>query len=284
MCETAVAATEQTRGGKLRSIGKGGEHRFMSGEAVLAAQTQSATIFAGPLGVRDQGETGDANRIVDLGLLDRRVLGILKVSLNRVRAVGVVTSPVTAGQGLEVRVVLLGAGTLTAETDMTDHAFGAGRYPLGQHLGKCFEQHFAYLHRDLPATHNSAGMPGVQHRAWRGDDLDGCVEPLVDRDVGVDQAFEHVDAGGEGLGEIAIHRRPALWVGAGKVEGDAFTVEGHPCTNVHRLVGNAVVVQPVLGRDGPSWQLRDLAQGAFLGVVEESVDIELDGLPAITFQ
>ena len=116
------------------------------------------------------------------------------------------------------------------------------------------------------------------------DDLQHLVEPLVERHVGIDQAFEDEDAGGEGLGHVAVHRRPALHVRPGEVEDRAAAIESDANGEVHRPVRHAVVVEPALGLEGAGRQLRDLRPGALLGVVEDVLGVELHGIQSVAVE
>src|SRR5581483_5952434 len=66
-------------------------------EDVVLAQAEPAAEAAGALGVGPEREAADPHRVVALGLLDRRVLGVLPVGLHRVGVVPAGTRSGSAG-------------------------------------------------------------------------------------------------------------------------------------------------------------------------------------------
>ena len=131
---------------------------------------------------------------------------------------------------------------------------------------------------------DGAGMAGVDRRALGRDDLQHLVEPLVERHVGVDQALQDEDAGGEGLGHVAVHGGPALHVRPREIEHGPTSVQGDAGHEVHRPVRYAVVVQPALGLEGAARQLRKLGPGTLLGVVEDGLGVEPNGVQAVAVE
>ena len=86
------------------TVGQDRERRRLQHAKVLA-EPEPATEPARPLRVLDQRQACDLHGVVQLGLLDRRVLGVLAVCLHRVRAVAPVPAAVTPGERLvEARV------------------------------------------------------------------------------------------------------------------------------------------------------------------------------------
>ena len=102
----ARQAAERARRPGHRAVGEDGERRRAVEDEVLA-QAEAAAVAPGAVGVVDEREPGDAHRVVQLGLLDRRVLGVLAVRLHRVRPVAAVAPAVAAGERLEEAVVLV---------------------------------------------------------------------------------------------------------------------------------------------------------------------------------
>ena len=101
-------AAERAPRACLVAVGEDGEGRVQVEEVVLA-QPEPAAEAARPLGVLDEREAVDPHRVVELRLLDRRVLGVLAVRLDGVGAVARVAAAVAAGERVVEARVLAGA-------------------------------------------------------------------------------------------------------------------------------------------------------------------------------
>ncbi len=230
-------------------------------------------MAAAPLRVLDQGVAHDAHRIVGLRLLDRRVLGVLEVGLDRVHAVGGEGGPVAARDRLVVREVLAAARAHAPERDVAHAALGARHHPVGQRGGERLEQQIAELHRDLPARGHRGGMLGVHHRAGSAPDVDEPVEAVVHRDVGVDQALEHVHHPGVGLRRGGVGGRLALVVAVGEIDGQPALLDRHGGREPDRLVGDPVAVHEHVRREAAVRELGEGGPRPALGVAQELVEV-----------
>ena len=256
----------------------------MSHENVLPAETQPAAVPSRALRIGDQPVARDPHRIVALDLLDGRVLRVLEVGLDRVETVGPAPAPVAAGRGLVIGIVFAAARIPPPESDLADHPFGSGGNGVGQSRSQGLEQHLAEPHRDFPAPDDGSRPAGVHGRTRRSDHLDQLVQALVDRNVRVQQAFQNVDAGGEGLRQVAVHGRRPLPVRSGEVEPDAAAVQRHPGLQVNGPVADPVVVQPPLGFERPPGQALQFGPGAILRVLQQLVDVEVQGVASVTVE
>ena len=223
----------------------------------------------GPVRVLDEREARDPHRVVQLGLLDRRVLGVLAVRLHRVGAVAREAAAVAAAERLEEAVVLAGLRVDAAEAGVAHHRLRPRRQPLGQGGEEGAEDHVDEPRLRLPAADDRARPGAVRDRSLRRVDRDEAVEAVVDGQIGVDQALDGVRAGGERLRVGRVDRGAPLRVGAGQVEADAVGGDLDPRLQPHRLVGVAVGVDRALGLVDAVRQRRDLGARAPLGVVEQ---------------
>src|SRR5438093_1157944 len=84
-------------------------------EDVVLPQPEAASEAARAFRVRHEREAADPHRVIELGLLDRRVLGVLAVCLYGVRAVAAPPSAVAAGERLVEAGVRAGVDIEAAE-------------------------------------------------------------------------------------------------------------------------------------------------------------------------
>ncbi len=223
----------------------------------------------GPFGVLDEREPGDLHRVVQLRLLDRRVLRVLAVGLHRVGAVARVPAAVASRERLvEARVAPPG-DVEGAEARLAHHPLGAGRDPLGERLAERAEHHLDEAGLGLPAPDDRRGPGAVRHRALRRAQAEQPVEAVVHGQVGVDQALERVGAGREGHRVRRVDRRTPLRVRPGRVEVETVGCDLDPDLEADGLVGVAVVVDGALGPVRPRRELRDLRAHAPLRVREQ---------------
>ena len=216
---TVVAAEGAGRPGD-GAIREDGERRRPIEEEVLA-QPEPAAEATRPLGVLDERQPVDAHRVVELRLLDGRVLGVLPMRLHGVRPVARVAAAVAAAERLEEADVLVRGAVDASEAGVAHHRLRPRRQRRRESREQGAEDHVDEAGLRLPAADDRRGPGAVRHRSARGVERDEPVEAVVDREVGVDQALERVRAGGEGLGVGRVDRRPALRVAAGEVERDA---------------------------------------------------------------
>ena len=119
----------------------------------------------------------------------------------------------------------------------------------------------------------------MDHAAGRSHNPHQAVKAVVDRQVRIDQRFQHVGTGRIGLGVGGIDRRPPLGVGAGQIESNppgALKVD--PGDQAHRAVGEAVAVHHALGAEFALGKLGHFRSDAPLGVVEQFLGIFGDRL------
>ena len=233
------------------------------------------------LRVLDEGIAQDAHRVVGLGLLDRRVLGVLEVRLHRVHAVGGERGPVAARDGLVVGKVLAGRRIDSAERDIAHAALRARHHAIGQRWGQRLEQQIAELHGDLPARGHRGGMLRMDHRAGTAPDVDEPVEAVVHRDVRVDQALEHVHHARVGLRRRRVRGRFALVVAAGEVDGQAAPLDRDGGGELHRLIGDAVAVHQHVRGEAAVGKLREGRARAPLRVAQQLVEVVRQGGGAV---
>ena len=107
-----------------RPVGKHGERRRPLEEEVLA-QSEPAAKAPRAVGVVDEREPRHTHRIVELGLLDGCILGVLAVGLDRVGTVAQQTPAVAAAERLEKARVLVRDGIDAAEAGVAHHRLGS---------------------------------------------------------------------------------------------------------------------------------------------------------------
>ena len=88
----------------VRQHGEGRRFR----ELVVPLEAETSPVFARSLGIRDEAVADDANGVVRLRLLDGRVLGVLTVCLDSVRAVRPGPCAITTCESFQEAVVLGG--------------------------------------------------------------------------------------------------------------------------------------------------------------------------------
>ncbi len=262
------------------AVGEDRERRVQV-EAVVLAQAEPAAEAARALGVLDQREPVDPHRVVELGLLDRRVLGVLAVRLHRVGAVAREAAAVAAGEGVVEAGV--GAGGDVEQPNPAWHIIPF--VPAGSRSGNAGRSA-----RNITSTSRvcvsqppttGAGQVQLVTVPARRVEPDEAVEAVVHRQVGVDQALERVRAGREGLRVGRVDRRAPLRVGAGVSKRTPSGAELDARAQAHGLVGVAVVVDGALGLVDAVRQRRELGARAPLGVVEQLVHRREDRLAAV---
>ena len=253
-------------------------------ETVVAAHAEAAPAPAGAFGILHQLIAQDAHGIVDLGLLHRRVLGVLAMGLDRVRAVALRAPAIAAAERLQVAVIGPGARVPAAEPGMALHRLGARDHPLGNGLGERLEDGVGEADLRLPAGHDREGMHAVDHRALRGRQPHMAVEAFIHRQVGVGHAFERIGRGRVGLGVGRVRRRATLLVAAGEVEQHAVLVDRNPHREAHGVFGEPVIVHKALGAILAPGQLRELRGRAPVGVGDQLVHVEVHRLRAVAVE
>ena len=201
-----------------RAVGEHGERRRPVEEEVLA-QPEPAAEAARPVGVLDEREPRDAHRVVELGLLDRRVLGVLAVRLHGV-------GPVARERGRRSRRRTSRGSSSTRSspgrrrrsrrgTSSPSSPRAAARAARAGARGRSRRRAAsASPSRRRPGSARCSSSPCPRGAS----SVIEPVEAVVDRQVGVDQALERVGARRERLRVGRVDRRAALRVGAGEVE------------------------------------------------------------------
>src|SRR5581483_9499549 len=100
--------------------------------------------------------------VVELGLLDRGVLGVLAVRLHRVRPVASGPGAVAATEGLEEAPVLARARVDAAEAGVAHHRLRPGRQPLGEDGEERAEDDVDEARLGLPAADDGARPRAVR--------------------------------------------------------------------------------------------------------------------------
>ena len=216
-------------------------------EHVVAPQPQAAAPAPGTLGVGHQRVAQEQDRVVRLGLLDRRVLGVLDVRLDAVHAVESRRArrsrrPASRSTRSSSPV----RGFAAAERDVQHRALRVGGGELGQDPREAPGARSRTAGRPRPRRRRSPpGAPSRGRCPRRVSTLDDLVEAVVDGDVGVDHAAQRVGAGGAARRPCRVDRGRALVVRAGQVEHDPVVVDRDPRRDPDRLVAHAVVVEVV---------------------------------------
>ena len=253
-------------------------------ELVVAAHPETAPVPAGTLGVLDQFVAQDAHRIVDLRLLDGRVLRVLTMRLHRVRTIAERPGAVAAAEGLQIAVVRSRAGIGSTESRVALHRLRSRDHLLGKRLGQRLEDDVVEADLGLPAGDHGEGVDAVDHCPLRGDHSDVLVEPIVHRQVGIRNALEGVGRRGVGLSIGGIHGSPALRVRPREVEQHPVGVDHHARHQTHRLIGEPVVVDVTFGLVLPLRQLRQFRPRAPIRVGDEFVHVEVHRLRTVAFE
>ncbi len=283
-CRFAGGAAEKAPGRVTHPIRQNRERRFVINELVFPAQTESAAKPPWAVGVRDKAVTRDAHRVVLLGLFDRGVLCVLHVRLHGVGPVGRMPAAVPSRHRFVKAVVLARTRVAAPETDLTDHPLRAGGHAIGNRRRECLEENFAQPGAHLPAADDGRRGPRVDRGPLGRNDVDGLVETLVERDVGVCQTFQDVDTSREGLRQVTVHRRRPLRVRAGEIESDPILLDRNSRFQMHRLTRDAVVIQASLSLERALWQLANLGPHPLLAVVDQAVHIAMKHLGAVTLE
>src|SRR5499427_8127416 len=257
LCGPRRSAAEEAPRRVARLIGKDGEAGLVAGERVVAAHAEPAAMTSAALRVLDEGVAQDAHGIVGLGLLDGRILRVLEVSLHRVHAVGGEGGAVAARDGLVIGEVLAGRRIDASERDVAHAALGPRHHAVGEGRGDRLEQEIAELHGDLPARGYRGGVLCVHDGAGPAPDVDEAIEAVVDRDVRVDEAPEHVHHARVGLGRRGVGGRLALIVTPGEVDGEAAAVDGDGRRELHGRIGDAVTIHEHVGAEAAVGELRE---------------------------
>ena len=137
------------------AVGEDRERRVQVEEVVLA-QAEPAAEPAGALGVLDEREPVDPHRVVQLGLLDRRVLGVLAVRLHRVGAVAREAPAVPAGERVVEAGVGRGLDVERAEARLAHHRLRPCGQPLGERGEERVEEDVDEPRLRLPAADDRA--------------------------------------------------------------------------------------------------------------------------------
>ena len=116
-------------------------------------------------------------------------------------------------------------------------------------------------------------MLGVDDGAGAALDVDQPVEAVVDWDVGIDQALEHVDDARVRLRRRRVGGRLALLVAAGEIDGQAAGLDRDRGGQLHRLVGDAVAVHEHLGAERAVGELGERGARAALGVAQQLLQV-----------
>ncbi len=215
---------EEPLSGELAAVGQDRERRLVVGEAIIPPQAEAAAELPRPLGIGNELVTHDAHRVVELGLLDGRVLRVLRIGLHGVGPVFPAPAAIPARQGFEEAVILPRILVRTrvepAEAGVTLHRLAPGAYAVGERLGDRLQEHVDPAHRDLPAAHHGRRMDRVGHGALGREHPDRFIEPGVHRQVRVGQAAEEIRTGRVRLREGRVHRGAALGAGPRQVERD----------------------------------------------------------------
>ncbi|HVA86929.1 MAG TPA: hypothetical protein VNF73_11520, partial [Candidatus Saccharimonadales bacterium] len=264
------------------AVGQDRERHLVVGEMIVTSQAETAVIGSGAFRVIHQLVAKDSDRVAHLGLLDRRVLGVLPVRLDRVGPVARGAGAVAAAERFEEAVILPTAWIDPAEAGVTHHRLRAGDDLLRQRRGQRLEDHVDQPRLRLPASHHRRRGQAVRHRPRRRLDPHQIVEPLVNRHVLVDQALQGIGAGRERLSEGRVDRRASLRIRAAQVEANAGPIDLHPRTKSHRPIAEAVAIEGALGEKRAARQLFQLELNATVGVVDQRVDAEVDDVQAQT--
>ena len=204
--------------------------------------------------------------------------------LHRVRTIAERPAAVAAADGLQIAVVRSRSGIGSTEPRVAYYPLRSRDHLLGQGLGQRLEDDVVEADLGLPAGDHGEGVDTVDHRPLRGHHPDVPVEPLVHRQVGIRDALEGVGRGGVGLSVGGVHGCPALRVRPREVEQHPLGVDHHAGHQMHRLVGEPVVVHVTFGPGLALRQLRELRPGAPIGVGDEFVHVEAHRLRTVAFE
>ena len=261
-------AAERAPRSRLVAVGEHGEGGVEVEEIVLA-QPEAAPEAARPFGVLHEREPVDADRVVELGLLDRRVLGVLAVRLDGIGTVARIPAAVATRERVVEAGVLPGGDVEGAEACLAHHPLRPRRQPLGAGRQQRADDHLDQPRVGLPAAHDRAGPGAVRDAPGRRVQADEPVEAVVDGQIRVDQALEGVRAGRERHRVGRVDRGAPLRVGAGRVEASALLVDLDPHLQPDGLVGVAVRVDEALGLVDAVRERGELGPGAPLRVLEQ---------------
>ena len=116
-------------------------------------------------------------------------------------------------------------------------------------------------------------MLSVDHRARTALDVDQPVEAVVDRNIGVDEALEHVHHARIRLRGRRIGRGLALVIAPGEIDRHAPAFDRHGGRELHRLVGDTVAVHEHLGAERSVGEFRERRARTTLGVAQQLLEV-----------
>ena len=199
------------------------------------------------------------------------------MSLDGIRSILGRPGAVAAAQGSQETVVIAGDGMDAPEPGVALHGLGTRRNLPGKSRSQSFEHHVNQAGLDFPSPDHRGRRLAMDHATGRSHHPQQAVEAVVDRQVRIDQRFEHVGAGRIGLSVGGIDRRPSLGVGAGEIESNLpGAVKADPGGQTHRAVGEAVAVHHALGAEFTLGKLGHFRSRPPLGVFEKFFDIVSD--------
>ena len=245
----------------------------MAGEEIIPPHAHTAAEFSGALGIVDQLVTQDAHGIIEFGFFHGSVLGVLKMGLHGIHAVGTMGGPVSSRDGLVVGEILPGAGMGAPECEIAHDTLAAGHHPLRHGRRQGLEHEVAQVDGHLPAGGDRGGVFGVDDGAGPGADIHEPVQPVIDRNIGVHEALQDVDDGRIGLGEGRVGGGFALRVAVAQIHGNLspIDVDSHP--EADGSLRDAVAVHPGLRGIGAVGELLELGLNPALCVVEQPVHV-----------
>jgi hypothetical protein len=117
-----------------------------------------------------------------------------------------------------------------------------------------------------------------------GREIDQPIEAIVDRDIGVEQAFQDIDRSRIGLGEGGIGAGWSLWCALGPIDANAAMIDAGGGIGLNWLTADTIAIHECFGAEGVVRKLCKGVGGTPLGVIQHFVEIGFKLCAAISFQ
>ena len=156
----------------------------------------------------------------------------------------------------------------------------ASAQPVGDVRCERLPDYVCRVGHPLPESGRRGRPLGVENRALRGDDSDGAEEPAVGVGVRIYHGHVSLPYSRDCAWVWRVYRSSSL-AAPGEVDEELLICHLYFDLDRYWFVGYPVVVDPVLGLEGPLGQLLQLEPGILLPVFEKLVHSVEDGIQSI---
>ena len=265
----AGLAAEQAPGRDAEAVGVAVEGHLVVEDAVDAPRAETAAALAGARRAAPHGVLLDHHEgVVLLEGFDRHVGAVADVAVDHVGAVAVGRGAPAAAHHLEIDPVAVGPHV--AHADGVGGVVARGQHLFGHHRGHGQHDGVVDALAGAVAGAHRDRLVGIEEAALGHDHLDRSVEPVVDRDIAAaEQQGEGAVDRRDGRGERRVDDALGLRRAARQVDRDGVALHRHLGPDPERFVGEAVVVDEVLGLVHPVGNGGDGGARQALGIVQQ---------------